>query len=134
MKQTIVAGFSDRRKSADEAKQELLKKFKSAPKADDPEMIAKRQEREAVAAAREERQAERLRLKKEKADRLEAEANAVAEAEARAKEEAEAALRAEADEREAAKKKLIQSVVINEEERKAERDRKYAARKARQKR
>ncbi len=134
MKQSIVAGFSDRRKSAAEAKQELLKKFKSAPKADDPEMIAKRQEREAIAAAREERRAERMRIKKEEEDRRKAEAAAVAEAEARAKEEAEAALRAEAEEREAAKKKLIQSVVASEEERKAERDRKDAARKARQKR
>ena len=51
-------GFAERRKAAAEAKKLLLKKFETAPKADDPEMVAKRAEREAISAARELRRAE----------------------------------------------------------------------------
>jgi len=99
-------GFADRRKAAEEAKKLLLKKFESAPKPDDPEMIAKRAEREALAAARETRRIEREREKQEQAAREKIEAAARAEAEAAAK-------------------------AAREAEAKAERDRRYAARKAR---
>jgi len=99
-------GFADRRKAAEEAKKLLLKKFESAPKPDDPEMIAKRAEREALAAAREARRIEREQEKQEQAIRQKAEAEARAEAEAAAK-------------------------AAKEAEAKAERDRRYAARKAR---
>ena len=97
-------GFADRRKAAEEAKKLLLKKFESAPKPDDPEMIAKRAEREALAAAREARRIEREQEKQEQAIREKAEAEARAEAEATAKAAAEAEAKAERDRRYAARK------------------------------
>jgi hypothetical protein len=118
-------GFAERRKAAAEAKKLLLKKFETAPKADDPEMVAKRLEREAIAAARELRRAEREQLKQEARERQLAEAAAQTEA-------ATAAERQEAEAREAAAKDRIARVIADEAERKAERDRRYAARKARQ--
>jgi hypothetical protein len=113
--------LNERRAAAIEAKKLLLKKFESAPKADDPEVIAKRAEREAIVAAREARKAERDRLAKLEEERKLAEAEALAKAAAA---EAEA-LAAEA-------KNRIARVVLDEAERKAERDRRYAARKAKQ--
>ena len=124
MKPSKDDSFAERRKAAAEAKLHLLKKFQSAPKPDDPEMVAKRGEREAIAAARAERQAERARLKQLEQERLQA------EAEARAR-EAEAQARAEAEAREAEKKNLVARLLADEAARKAERDRRYAARKAR---
>jgi hypothetical protein len=118
-------GFAERRKAAAEAKKLLLKKFETAPRADDPEMVAKRLEREAIAAARELRRAEREQLKQEARERQLAEAAAQTEA-------ATAAERQEAEAREAAAKDRIARVIADEAERKAERDRRYAARKARQ--
>jgi Family of unknown function (DUF6481) len=132
MKQSIVAGFADRRKSAADAKKELLNKFKSAPKADDPVMIAKRLEREKIAAAREERRLERERVKQEKLAAKKAEEEAARLAEEALKAEAEAKAREEAEARALGQKKLIEQVVADEAARKAERDRRYAARKARQ--
>ncbi|HEY4202510.1 MAG TPA: DUF6481 family protein [Devosiaceae bacterium] len=108
MKQLKDNSFEERRKASLEAKKQLLKKFEAAPKPDDPEMLAKRAEREAIARAREERQAERARLKAEVAAAKQAEIDAQAAAEA-------------------AKRR-----VLTPEEQKAERDRRYAARKARQ--
>ena len=102
--------FAERRKSSIAARMHLLEKFKAAPKPDDPGMLAKRAEREAIAAARDRRRGERERLKQE---RLQIE-------------------KAEADAREASLKELAERVVSDEAERKAKRDRKYAARKARQ--
>lgn len=110
--------FSDRRKTADAAKKKLLKKFEAAPKPDDPEMLAKRAEREAIAVAREQRRVERERMKKETAAREKAEAKARREAEEQA--------------RLAEEEKRAKQIALTEAERKAERDRRYAARKARQ--
>jgi hypothetical protein len=45
-------GFSDRQKAAQEARKNLLNKFKSQPGPDDPAVVAKRTEREALAAKR----------------------------------------------------------------------------------
>ena len=59
MKKAIVSGIEDRRKAAADAKMELLKRFKAAPKPDDPVMIAKREERARIVAAREERRKEK---------------------------------------------------------------------------
>jgi len=118
VKQPKESGFAERRKTADEAKKLLLQKFAAAPKVDDPEVIAKRAEREAAAIARTERQAER--------DREKAEAREAAKI---AKAEAEATAAADAIAREAAAE---QQKELSAEERKAERDRRYAARKARQ--
>jgi Family of unknown function (DUF6481) len=103
---------------AAEARQKALEKFKARPGPDDPEVIKRRQEREAIAAAREVREKERAIVRaKEAAERAEREAKEKAEREAREKREAiEKVIR---DAAEAA-------------ERKAERDRRYAARKARQ--
>lgn len=119
-------GFADRLKTAAEAKKKLLERFKTAPKPDDPALVAKRAEREVIAAAREERRAERDRLKREENARQLAEAAAATEA-------ANAEARAEAEAREAEAKNRIARVIADEAERKAERDRRYAARKARQK-
>jgi hypothetical protein len=103
---------------AAEARQKALERFKQRPGSDDPEVVRRRQEREAIAAARAVREAER--------------------AERRAKEAAERAARAakEKVEREAREKREAIEKVIRDAaeaaERKAERDRRYAARKARQ--
>jgi hypothetical protein len=117
MKQLKGSRLEDRQKAAAEAKLEMLNKFKAAPKPDDPEMVAKRAEREALSVAREERRAEREKLKKEKAAQLKAET-----AERKA---------LEAKTREADLKKKAAKSAETEAERKAERDRRYAARKAR---
>lgn len=117
MKQMKGSGLEDRRKAAADAKLQMLKKFRAAPKPGDPEMVAKRAERKAMADAREARRAERARLKKEEAER-----RATEEAERKAAEE-EARL---------AELKIQADIeVAKEAERKAERDRRYAARKAR---
>ncbi|MBD8554249.1 hypothetical protein IFT84_06880 [Rhizobium sp. CFBP 8762] len=118
-------GFADRRKASDEAKKKLLSKFAAAPKADDPALAAKLAERQAIADAREARRAERERQKAEEHARQLAEAAALTAAA-----EAEAKAAAEAHENEA--KDRIARVIADEAERKAERDRRYAARKARQ--
>jgi len=125
MRQLKGNGFTDRQKDSADAKKQLLSKFKAAPKPDDPEMAAKRAEREALVAARELRHAERARLKEEKAAREKAEAEAI--------ENAVAIARAKAEAKEAEdQKSRIERVIADEAERKAERDRRYAARKARQ--
>jgi len=126
MKQALGHNFADRQKTAAAAKLKLLEKFKAAPKVDSPEMVAKRAERVTIAQEREARRAERLRVKKEEAERKAAEAVALAQAEALAK--------AEEDAKRPTKANLAKRVIATEAERKAERDRKYAARKARQRR
>jgi len=82
-------GFSDRQKAAQEARKNLLNKFKSQPGPDDPAVLAKRAEREALAAKRAEAKAAREAEKAEQ-KRLEEEAKA-AEA-ARIAREAEEAI------------------------------------------
>jgi hypothetical protein len=111
MKKSFDGGFAERQSSAAEAKQKLLEQFKSASKPDDPKRLAKRAEREAIAAARKVRQ----------------EANA----KKLIQEKAEAAARAlvEAAEREAELQRQADQAIAEEAERKAERDRRYAARK-----
>ena len=113
--------LSERRAAAAQAKEQLLKKFEAAPKPSDPDMVAKRAEREAIAAAREARQADRERSLQEDFALQIAEADAIA-----------CAASAEADAREADARNRIARVLTDEAERKAERDRRYAARKARQ--
>ena len=118
-------GFAERRQTAAEAKKALLERFKAKPAADDPAMLARQAERKAIAEAREKRAAEREKLRREKA---EAEARERAEREAAA----EAAARAEAEAKEQAEKDMIARLLADEAERKAKRDARYAARKARQ--
>ncbi|APG93913.1 DUF6481 family protein [Sinorhizobium americanum] len=111
-------GFAERRTAAAEAKRQLLAKFAAAPKATDPEMQERLAARETVAVAREARRAEReaLRRAEAAAEMAAAEAKERREAEAQ---QAEIADRASRD-------------LAAEAARKAERDRRYAARKARQ--
>jgi hypothetical protein len=113
--------FSERRKSAHRAKRQLLAKFASAPKPTDPEMQERLAAREEVASARTARRAVRDAIRAEDNDRLLKEAAA-----------AEAQQRAEADARRAKVDNQIARVVADESARKAERDRRYAAREARQ--
>jgi hypothetical protein len=105
-------GFTDRQKAAQQAKQNLLNKFRAQPGPDDPEVAKRRAEREAVAAKREQMKLEREAAKAEEA-RLKAEA-AAAEAARIAREKEEEAERLSA----------------MEAEQKAKRDARYAARKS----
>lgn len=116
--------FAERRKTADSAKRQLLAKFASAPKPTDPEMQERLAAREAIASARAARRAERDAVKAAENDRLLMEAAAIAEA-------AQAHEKAEAEARQAEVSNRVARVVADEAERKAERDRRYAARKAR---
>jgi hypothetical protein len=105
--------FADRQKAAQQAKKDILNKFKAQPGPDDPAVKQRQAEREAQAVARakakEARDAEKAERK-----RLEAEA-ATAEAARLAREKEEAAARE----------------LEQEAERKAARDARYAARKDR---
>lgn len=117
--------FAERRKTAADAKRQLLAKFASAPKPDDPAMQERRAARDAVAIAREARRAEREALRVAENERILMEAAALAAA-------AEADERAAAEARQREANERISRVVADEAARKAERDRRYAARKARQ--
>ena len=104
MKNSSRDRFDGRLKTASEAKQHRLERFKVA--VDDPEKLAKRAERHAVAAAREtQRKASVSNLLREKEDL-----------------ERQQALAAETE---------IMREATQEAERKAERDRRYAARRNR---
>ena len=107
MRASKYTDFNKRRDAAATAKQALLERFKSRPGPDDPEVAQRVAERTQIAEARAAREAEK------KAARL-------AEQKAR---EAEAALQAA---KLAAEKRALEAA------QKAERDRRYAARKARQ--
>ncbi|MCY0147162.1 DUF6481 family protein [Hoeflea sp. G2-23] len=124
MKNQVRTTFTDRRQDAMEAKKKLLEKMKAAPKADDPEVVARRAEREAVAKAREIRHAERARLKLEEEARKAAQEAADAEA-------AYAAEHAERLAREEEEKARAERAVADMAAMKEKRDRRYAARKAR---
>ncbi len=117
--------FAERRKTSADAKRELLAKFASAPKLGDPAMQERRAARETIAAAREVRRAERDALKAAENERILIEAAALTAA-------AEADERAAAEARQLEINDRISRVVADEAARKAERDRRYAARKARQ--
>ncbi|HWE15571.1 MAG TPA: DUF6481 family protein [Hyphomicrobiaceae bacterium] len=110
--------FADRLQEAATARKVALERFRARPAADDPEVVKRREERMAIAAAREAREAERRAAK---------EAEAVVRAEREAIEKTER----EARERKEAVEKLIRDAA-EAAERKAARDARYAARKARQ--
>ena len=105
--------FADRQKAAQQAKQDLLNKFRAQPRLDDPEVAKRRAEREAAATKREKARLEREAAKAE-AKRREAEVTA-----------AEAARIAREKEEDAAREAAL------EVEQKAKRDARYAARKDR---
>ncbi|TVP72165.1 MAG: hypothetical protein EA339_07475 [Rhodobacteraceae bacterium] len=121
--------LADRRKAATDAKAALLQSYRANMVADDPERLARQEERRAIAAARAERHAEQARLTREAHEqerrRIEAEAaDRLAAAEAVA--QSEKARRASVD-------GLIARVVRDDAFRKAERDQRYANRKAQRK-
>ena len=116
--------FGDRLKTAKEAKDALLGKFRARPAADDPAVAEKQAARKAVSDAREARLAERKALASEQ----EAAQNAKAEREAAERIAHEAAEQEQKD-REAAERVERESTL--KAERKAARDARYAARKAR---
>lgn len=113
--------LSDRRAAAAGAKAALLNAYRSARTTAEPTTMAKRAERMAIAAAREERRLERERVKIAGSERLVTEEAEKLEAAA-----------AEAEARDMREKSLIARVIVDEAARKAERDRRYASRKARQ--
>jgi hypothetical protein len=110
--------LKERLDRATKARQAALEKFKARPGPDDPAVLKRQEERMAIAAAREAREVER---KAQKAK----------EAEERAAREAVEKVEREARERREAIEKVIRDAA-EATERKAERDRRYAARKARQ--
>ncbi|MBM7050319.1 MULTISPECIES: DUF6481 family protein [Rhizobium] len=115
----------DRRAAAAQAKTALLTAYRTAQTAAEPTRLAREAERVAVAAAREERRLERERVKLEEQERLMAEATERQEA-------VVAAARAEIEARETAEQNHIARLIEDEATRKADRDRRYANRKARQ--
>ncbi len=113
-----------RRSAAADAKAALLQAHRAAKEAAEPTRLARQEERLSEAAAKVERQAERARIKLEEQER------ALAEAALR-QEAAGSPIKAEAEEREKPQTSPI-SRVNDEAAQKAERDRRYANRKARQ--
>jgi hypothetical protein len=105
-------GFTDRQKAAQQAKQNILNKFRSQPGADDPAVLKRRAEREAIAAARVKAKEAREAEKAEQKRREEEAAAATAAQLAREREE------------EAARQAALEA------EQKAKRDARYAARKS----
>ena len=105
--------FADRQKAAQEARQNILNKFRSQPGLDDPAVLQRKAEREAQAAQRTKAKLAREAANAEKKAREIAAAEQAAAQLAREKEEA------------AAKELALEA------ERKAARDARYAARKKR---
>lgn len=118
--------LTDRRGAAADAKAALLDAHRAAKAAAEPTRLAREEERLKVAAARDERRAERHQAKLDEQARVEADA-------ARDQAAADAAAEAEVAAREKALDDRVSRVVKDEAARKAERDRRYADRKARQK-
>jgi hypothetical protein len=112
--------YSERASASADAKKALLEKFKAKPPPDDPDVLARAAERRAIAEAREQRAAERRVAKEADELRLAAE---------RAARDLEAVARAAEEEARAAEKVLRDEQL--KAERKAARDARYAARKAR---
>jgi hypothetical protein len=116
--------LSDRLKAAAQAKTALLQAHKLAKEAAEPTRAARDAERLAIATAREQRRLEREQLKSAEQLRLQTEA---AERQA----EINAAANAEVEARKAAEDNRVSRVIEDQAARKAERDRRYANRKAR---
>jgi len=127
--------LTDRLQDANRARQALLQKAKEAPKPDDPAVVERRAALQAMAAARQAESQKRVEAKAAKA-RAKAELEAAelaAQAEVIAKAAREAAERAAAEEAEkrAALDRALKEALAVEAEKKAARDARYAARKAR---
>jgi len=115
--------LASRRGDATQAKAAQLEARRLALEAAEPTRLAREEERSEVAKARDERRAERERAKQEEVERVRAEA-------ARVQAEADAAAAALANASETALNNRVQRVIEDEAARKAERDRRYASRKA----
>jgi len=113
--------FAGRRETSQNAKKQLLERIKSAPQPDPEELNRKNAEKAAQVLARQTRQADRQRVKDAEAERL------LAEKEASIQADAQALLNGEAEATKSAETEAAAGA-----ERKLERDRRYAARKARQ--
>lgn len=122
--------FADRRSTAAEAKAAQLRAYRAKMEADEPARLARQKELEAIATAREERREQRDRLKAEARRQQQEEKRLAAEA-AAYEDAANVAARAQAEAQKKADS-MISRVVKDEAARKAERDRRYANRKARQ--
>jgi Family of unknown function (DUF6481) len=105
--------FADRQKAAQEARRNILNKFRSQPGPDDPKVKARQAEREAFAAARVKARSAREAAKAER-NRLAQEAAAAAAAQLLREEE-----------------EIVARQAALEAEQKAARDARYAARKKR---
>jgi hypothetical protein len=121
----------ERRNAANEAKKALLARFKAKPAADDPKVLARQEERRKILEARAIREAEKQKLKQERLAREAAEKAAREAEEARLRAEAEAKAAEEARIRAAEEAERIAGELSDEAARKAKRDARYAARKAR---
>ena len=118
------ASFLDRQAAAAAAKKSQLERFRALPKADDPAVVEREKARRTIVAARQaratEREASKLVREREQAEQAALTAELTAKA---AKEAAERATREQLE--------IADREVALNAERKAERDAKYAARKAR---
>ena len=110
-------GFTDRLSAAADAQKAKLEKFRSRPAPDDPAVLERKAARQAIVAAREVREAEREAARQKRLAEEEAARIAAEEAE-------KARLEAEYQERIAREAEM-------EAQKKAARDARYAARKAR---
>ncbi len=122
--------LADRRTAAADAKAALLRRYQATKEAAEPTRLARQAERLAMAQARDARREERDRIKREERARQQEQERLQAEA-AEYQTAASVAVRAQAEARERADS-LIARVIIDEAARKAERDERYANRKARQ--
>ncbi len=121
----------ERRNAANEAKKALLERFKARPAEDDPAVLARKAERQAVLEARAIREAEKAKLKQERLAREAAERATREAAEEAARRAAEEIAQAEANRKEAEENERIARLLADEAAHKAKRDARYAARKQR---
>lgn len=129
MRNAKTNDLADRRTAAADAKAALLRGYQATKDAAEPTRLARQAERLAIATAREERHRERDRLKQEELARQKEQERIQAEAaEYQNAANVEARARAEAQEK---TDNMIARVFSDEAARKAERDRRYAERKAR---
>ncbi|MBB1493095.1 hypothetical protein H5395_16610 [Paracoccus sp. MC1854] len=122
--------LADRRSAAADAKAALLRAYRATRDAAEPMRLARQEELVTIAAARDERREERDRIKSETRERQQEQARLEAE-EAAYQDAAAVAARAKVEAREKADS-LIAQVIKDDAARKADRDRRYANRKARQ--
>lgn len=117
--------LASRRKAAAESKAASLQAHSAAKESGEPTRLAREQERLGVATARRLRQAERDQAKLEERERAQAMARDAQAA-------MEAAAKAESEANDKALNDRVSRVIADEAGRKAERDRRYAERKAKQ--